>query len=290
LRVDALIFGGDIAGKLLVPIVRRGADDYVCDLFGDRTELSGRQELERALARLRASGRYPVVLTAEQKTEYDRDADRVATELFPRVVRDALQGWVELAEERLAQFDIPAFVMLGNDDYPELEPLLSGVRMFNCEGSRVELPGGFEMVSLGYSNRTPWNSPRELDEDDLASRIDSMVEELADPGWAIFNFHCPPYKTNLDKAPLLDADLRPRLRGGQIEVGSVGSTAVRAAIEQYQPLIGLHGHIHESPGMHRIGRSLALNPGSDYGSGILRATMLNLDGKKGVRSWQMIQL
>ena len=44
-----------------------------------------------------------------------------------------------------------------------------------------------------------------------------------------------------------------------------GSTAVRASIEKHQPLVGLHGHIHESKGFVTLGRTLCLNPGSEYG-------------------------
>jgi Icc-related predicted phosphoesterase len=185
--------------------------------------------------------------------------------------------------------DVKAFMMLGNDDYPELEPLLAGQNVRNVEHDVTELPGGFEMVSLGYSNRTPWDSPRELDEEDLAKRIDERAERLADPEHAVFNFHAPPHGTHLDQAALLDERFRPLVEGGQIVIGHVGSTAVREAVERYRPLLGLHGHIHESPGAQRLGRSVIVNPGSDYGDGILRGALITLDRKKGVRSWQIVQ-
>ena len=66
---------------------------------------------------------------------------------------------------------------------------------------------------------------------------------------------------------------------------SVGSTAVRSAIEKFQPLLGLHGHIHESKGSIKIGRTLCVNPGSEYSEGVLKGVMMNLD-EKGVRSFQ----
>jgi hypothetical protein len=55
---------------------------------------------------------------------------------------------------------------------------------------------------------------------------------------------------------------------------SVGSKAVRAAIEKYQPLVGLHGHIHESRSAQKIGRTTCINPGSEYGEGILRGCLV----------------
>ncbi|MGH2656531.1 MAG: metallophosphoesterase family protein [Actinomycetota bacterium] len=287
--VDALVFGGDIAGKIVVPIVRHAPDRLVAEIHGEEHEVAEGPGLEELRSRIRASGRYDVVLDPDQKRAYDEDPGRVADELFPRLVRESVRGWVELAEERLAGTDVQAFMMLGNDDYPELEPLLAGRSVRNVEHDVVELPGGFEMISLGYSNRTPWDSPRELDEEDLAKRIDERAERLTDPEHAVFNLHVPPHDTHLDQAALLDGRLRPRVEGGQIVIGHVGSTAVRAAEERYRPLLGLHGHIHESPGAQRLGRTVIVNPGSDYGDGILRGALITLDRRKGVRSWQLVQ-
>jgi Icc-related predicted phosphoesterase len=286
---DVLVFGGDIAGKLVVPIVRHGAGRLTAEVHGRVVEVGEGEELEALRARIRASGRYEVVLTPEEKGEYDRHPQRVATELFPHLARETLRSWTELAEDRLAGSGVPALMMLGNDDYPDLAPLLEGESVRNVEDRVVELPGGFEMISLGYSNRTPWNSPRELDEADLGARVEALASRLRDPEWAVFNLHCPPQGTHLDRAALLDGDLRPRVEGGQVVIGNVGSSAVREAIERYRPVLGLHGHIHESPGAQRLGRTTVVNPGSEYGDGILRGVLVNLDRRKGVRSWQFVQ-
>jgi uncharacterized protein len=287
--VDALIFGGDIAGKIVVPIVRHNPGRLVAEVHMEQVEVSEGAELEELRARIRASGRYPVVLEPDQKRAYDEEPDRVAQELFPRLVRGSVRAWMELANERLEGTGLTAHMMLGNDDYPELEPLLEGEHVRNVEHDVVKLPGGFEMISLGYSNRTPWDSPRELDEEDLAKRIDERAERLADPERAVFNVHVPPHGTHLDRAALLDEQLRPRVGGGGIVMGNVGSTAVREALERYRPMLGLHGHIHESPAVQRLGRTVIVNPGSDYGDGILRGALITLDPRKGVRSWQLVQ-
>jgi len=189
----------------------------------------------------------------------------------------SLEYWLSRPpEERLAEVDIPAFVMLGNDDYPELEPLLSGERVRCVDGTKVELPGGHEMISLVYSNRTPWDSPRELDEDALYERLKRLAEQLEDPQRAIFNLHVPPYDSRLDQAPDLKPDLTPRYSGGQPVMKPVGSHAVRRLIEEVQPLLALHGHIHESKGETRIGRTLALNSGSEYNTGRLHGAVVTL--------------
>lgn len=290
-EVDVLIFGGDIAGKVLVPIVANQlGTGYTVSMHGRTVELESEQALAELQAQLRTAGRYSVVLTREEKEHYDGNAPEVAKDLFPAAVRQVLTDWVTLAEERLAAMDVPGYVMLGNDDYPDLsEVLRSGERLINAEDQIIELPGGFEMISLGYSNPTPWDSPRELEEPEMARRITAMADRLQRPEQAVFNLHCPPRGTHLDQAAQLDDDFRPVVKGGQIAIIGVGSTAVREAIERYQPVVGLHGHVHESPGTQRLGRTLTINPGSEYGDGVLRGLLLNLDTKRGVRSWQFVQ-
>lgn len=288
-QADALVFGGDIAGKVVVPIVRYGPDRLAAELHGELVEVAEGEQLKGLRSQIRASGRYDVLLEPDQKAAYDRDPARVATELFPEAVRASLASWLELAEDRLSELGIPAYMMLGNDDYPELASLFQGEYVRNVEGEIVELPGGFEMISLGYSNRTPWDSPRELDEDELAKRIEEMATGLGYPGQAVYNLHCPPHGTHLDRAASLDADFRPVVEGGQVKIIPVGSTAVRAAIEEHRPLLGLHGHIHESSGAQKLGRTVVINPGSEYGDGILRGAIVTLDRRKGVRSWQIVQ-
>src|SRR5258707_413718 len=104
----------------------------------------------------------------------------------------------------------------------------------------VQLPGGFQMISVGYSNRTPWDSPRELDEDDLAALIDREAAKLADPARAIFNLHVPPKETPIDQAVALDKEFRPVTRSGSPVINRVGSSAVRQALARFQPMLSLH--------------------------------------------------
>ena len=139
--------------------------------------------------------------------------------------------------------------------------------------------GGFHLVSMGWTNPTPWNTFREAPEEELAAKIEAVVSQVPDMGRAIFNFHAPPYGTGLDEAPALDANMRP-IHGGAV-MKPVGSKAVRDAIDRYQPMLGVHGHIHESRGIKKMGRTLAMNPGSVYGDGVLQGAVLELDAKKG---------
>lgn len=288
-KADALVFGGDLAGKVLQPVVALGAGRYETNMYGDLQVADGASELDAMVDRIRTAGRYEIVVTREEKAELDASPELVH-QRFVEAARASATRWLELADERLRATGIPAFMMLGNDDFPEIADVFDQSDMVtNPEDRVVELPGGYEMISLGYSNPTPWNSPRELTEDALAPRLEAMASRLADPGKSIFNFHVPPVGTHLDQAALLDATFTPVTRGGQVQMGSVGSSSVRDLIEHYQPMLSLHGHIHESPGMSRIRATIAINPGSDYADGILRGAIVTVDRKKGVRGWQLTQ-
>ena len=55
-----------------------------------------------------------------------------------------------------------------------------------------------------------------------------------------------------------------------------------------QPLLGLHGHIHEATGVRRSGRTLAVNPGSDYSTGALNGALITLERDK-VAAHQLVR-
>jgi uncharacterized protein len=288
-QVDAVIFGGDLAGKILQPIVRSRNGHYSTDMYGSAIEVQGASELEQLTSRIRNAGRYEVVVSAEEKAALDASPELVH-ETFLRTARATAERWLHMADERLRAAGVPGFMMLGNDDFREMQEVFNQAEwVTNPEDRLCELPGGYEMVSLGYSNPTPWNSPRELAEPDLDERIRKMTVRLREPDWSVFNFHVPPQGTHLDRAALLDENFRPKTEGGQILIGNVGSTSVRELLQEYQPVLSLHGHIHESPGVVKVKRTTSINPGSDYVDGILRGAIVTLDRKKGVRSWQLIQ-
>lgn len=285
-EVDALVLGGDVTGKVVVPLVADGSESWSGELHGEPVTARGEGELTELRKRIRAMGRYDVVLTPDAKAELDADPARVEA-AFRVAMRESLERWVALAEERL---QVPCFMMLGNDDFEELADALRGSDAVTyAEDGVYELPGGYELASVGYSTPTPWDTPRELSEEELGVRIDAVVARVREPEQAVFNFHCPPRDTHLDQAPMLDDELRPRVDASGVRVGSVGSVAVRRAIEEAKPLLGLHGHVHESPAAQRLGPTVCINPGSDYGDGILRGAIVDLDRERGVRRWQIVQ-
>jgi Icc-related predicted phosphoesterase len=281
------VLGGDITGKALVPLVAM-PDGWHGELHGKPVHATDEAALEALRQQIRNMGFYDVVVSPSEKADL-AEPEKLKT-AFAAAIRQSMQRWVNLAEERLGGKNIRVAWMLGNDDEPDVAGAMrqSSVICF-AEDGVVELPGGFEMVSIGFSTPTPWHTPREISDEELGARLEKIVSRLADPAQSVFNVHCPPANTHLDQAPKLDSELRPVVDATGMAVISVGSHAVRNTIERSQPLLGLHGHVHESPGAEKLGRTLCINPGSDYRQGILRGAIVDLQAGRGVANWQLVQ-
>ncbi len=103
--------------------------------------------------------------------------------------------------------------------------------------------GGRQFAGLGYSSPTPFDTPGEYSEEDLAARLEKFagIPEL------ILICHAPPYGTDLD-----------RIKEGL----HAGSRSVREFIEANQPDYFFCGHIHEAEGREiRMGKTRAWNVG-----------------------------
>lgn len=272
---DALIMGGDLTGKALVPIVRASDGSYRARVIGEERVARTAQELDQMQQAISTNGMYPLIVDEDEAILLEQDAERRA-EAFEQALLDELRLWVELADERLAASGTRAYVIPGNDDPWSIDEVLaSGESVVACD-ERIEIVGVHEMLSLGYSNRTPWQTPRELDEEEIYVRLRRLADQLEKPERAIFNIHVPPWESSLDTAFEVDEELRYVTRGGRPHEVPTGSRAVRQVIEETQPVLSLHGHIHESKGVTKIGRTVAINPGSDYGSGHLDGCLVHL--------------
>ena len=127
-----------------------------------------------------------------------------------------------------------------------IEPIIDAASYAqNAESKVIAIGGRHEMISTGYGNITPWNCPRDISETELGERIEAAIAGVQDVQSSIFNLHVPPYNSSLDIAPRLDTSASPP-KAIPGELAPVGSHAVRSAIEQHQPMLALHGHIHES--------------------------------------------
>lgn len=289
-EADVLVMGGDVSGKTLVPIIDAGDGTYELSLHDERRRVP-EAELDEIRGALETQGQYHAVVSAD---EYERlRGDGAARdELFARLVRERLAHWRELAEERLEPLGVRCYLTGGNDDEAEtlsvLDDATDGAMVF-CEGRLVMIDEQHPMISCGWSNPTPWRTPRETSEEQLAEMLEECSRELEDASHAVFNIHPPPHDSTLDVCPALDDSTDPPspiYSGGQPVMTSAGSTAVRELIERHQPLLGLHGHIHEARGVHEIGRTVVVNPGSEYGEGFLRGCLVNL-AEDEVLSFQM---
>jgi Icc-related predicted phosphoesterase len=283
-KADAIILGGDITGKRLALIVEeRGG--WRIGAERDIERLGTVEEMDAARKKMSAAGMYPILVTPDEEQRLSADAEAVDAR-FKEERLERVRSWMAIAAERLSPIGVRCFVSPGNDDDRDVADLIDEAEWVeNPEGKAVDL-GGREMISWGWSNPTPWHTPREQSEDELAAQLERMASQLLEPKDAIFNLHCPPFHSGLDAAPQLDATLKPVVRGGHIEMVPVGSTAVRQAIERFQPLLGLHGHIHECRAMKKIGRTMCINPGSDYNTGTLRGAIVQLGANK-VDAWTL---
>jgi uncharacterized protein len=280
---DVLICGGDMTGKAIIPIVEENGH-FTYALGGDHQQVSASQVPE-VEAQIRRKGYYPLRATPTQVEELESDATKRAS-TFRTVMLDGVERWMNLAAEKLDGTGVRCFVCPGNDDEFEVDDVVKQAKAVELGEGRLVDIDGFTMISSGWSNPTPWNTHREESEEKLAERIDAMASKLTDMSKAIFNLHCPPYKSGLDEAPAIDADLK-LMHGGRA-LRPVGSKAVRDAIDRYQPLLSLHGHIHESKGAITLGKTLSINPGSAYEEGMLMAAIISLDAKKGIKSYQLV--
>lgn len=277
-EVNAIILGGDITGKAIIPIIREAGGMYSATITNTPRQISG-DELEAMQKEIRFNGYYPYMTTTDELAELEKDPEG-KKKLFRAAIKDSLENWFALAEERLKPLGVKIYVSPGNDDDEIVDEVLAASSyIINPEEKVVEIAPGIEMMSFGYSNPTPWNSPRELSEEELKVRMTAIAGKMSYDGVSIFNLHVPPFDTPIDQAPKLDASLKPIVEGGQVAMAGCGSKAVRSLIETYQPTLGLHGHVHEGAGATRIGKTICLNPGSEYNDGVLRGAIVTIEPK-----------
>ncbi len=274
-NADVLILGGDMTGKALVPIVRENGHRYRVHFLEQEFVIEGEEALREMKEKITNRGYYPYVTTPDEIEALRQNKDMLDA-LFKREVLKRIEEWLAYADEKLAQSGVPCYVAPGNDDFFEIDELIRESRhVCLADGQVIELDPYHEMISSGWSNRTPWHTFREADEEDLLRRYEAMIRRMKRPETGVFNFHVPPYRSTLDEAPELTEDLQPKYAGRALV--PVGSTATRQVIETYQPLLGLFGHIHEARGVIRIGRTLCINPGSAYEQGRLLGALVTLE-------------
>jgi Icc-related predicted phosphoesterase len=275
-KADAGLLAGDLTGKAIVPIVQRDGR-YEAELFGVRRTAHGDEELAQLQRDIADVGYYSFVANADEAQRIAADETARHT-LLNRLMNERIEAWLRLATERLADSSVPLYLMPGNDDDFSIDEALDRPEFapVNADGKVLDLPGGLQLLASGWSNVTPWRTPREEPEDELYARLAALATQVRDTRRSVFMIHVPPYDSGLDTAPILDENLRPTVSAGDVLRGPVGSHAVRRVIEEYQPLLAVHGHVHESGGERRIGATLCINPGSEAGHGVLRGYLVDV--------------
>jgi Icc-related predicted phosphoesterase len=282
-KADVIILGGDMTGKALVPIINDGGGRWHATLLENRESLEGEEQVQQFEEAVKRRGYYPFRIDPDELHELAQDEPRWH-KLFEEHMLATVERWMEMAEERLGGTGIRCFVCPGNDDQLDVDDVIARAKFVELGEGRVVEIDGLQMVSSGWANRTPWDTYREEDEPKLAERIEAMVSQVTNPPErTIFSLHCPPYGTGLDDAPELTAEMDLKDAGHAVK--PVGSTAVREAIEKFQPALSLHGHIHEARGTKRLGRTLCVNPGSSYEQGQLLGAVIDIEGGKQVKKF-----
>lgn len=279
-KAKTLIVGGDVTGKAMIPITHQSDGHYTGYLFNRKEEATTPAELEKLKTTISNVGFYPIVIEPDEAHELEMDPSKMAARFEAEMIK-RVHEWMTLAEEKLAPLDMHLYFMPGNDDLYSVDAAIEGfTHVHNPDMRRHIIEGDYELYGNSNANMTPWACARDLEEHELTRKLDELAALVTNPERAIMAIHVPPYQSNLDTCPELDKNLKIVTAGGQVLTKAAGSSAVRALIEKVQPLLTLHGHIHESPGHTRIGRTLCINAGSEYAEGILKAAIINLEAGK----------
>ena len=286
-KTNVLIIGGDITGKNVVAVTEHPEGTFSAEFQEQKHIMKNKEELAHFEDKVRTTGTYLYIGPPSEMVELAADKAR-AEKIFSELVLQRLKEWVEFADKNATT---PIYVNAGNDDEAGVDDILgASKKIVQPEDKVIYIDSKHEMISGGFANITPWHCPRDLTEEEIATRLEKKIQLLRNPKTAIFNLHCPPINSGLDTCPKLDTSVdppKPFYDAGGVVLFGAGSTSVRAAIEKYQPMLGLHGHIHESKNVAKIGKTVCINPGSEYGEGVLRGALVNLDDS-GFKSYQFV--
>lgn len=285
---DILILGGDVTGKMVVPVAKQDSGSYLTTFAGQDMKFTSDEEVDNFIKRVSNMGLYPKVMSEAEFRDTKASTD-AQEELFRGLIKQRLEEWLSYAEDKLGNTDVKVFAAPGNDDFFEVDEILKRSSVVSLLEGRVhQLTDHHEILTTGWTNVTPWKTEREASEEELEKTLRSMIADVKDVERCIFNLHCPPHNSKIDMCPKLDDDMRVVYEMGNLVMAPAGSTAVRKVIEEFQPMVGLHGHIHEGRGETMIGRTLCINPGSVYSEGVLNGVLVTV-GESGVIDHQFTQ-
>ncbi|MHB1908008.1 MAG: metallophosphoesterase family protein [Nitrososphaerales archaeon] len=229
--------------------------------------------------RTRSKGSYCALVTRREYTELKHNKPKMEKLFKDVAVRELEKSFAE-AESKLSRSGRKIYLLCGNDDYQEAADFVANYKskvIVPFEDRFVELGSSHELlIGLGQSNPDPsgiLHFPRQREEYEIMQVL-RKISKGVEMSKTILVTHPPPHGTKLD---VIDSGEH------------IGSTSVRQFIEEFEPIIGLHGHIHESPGTdYLVGRKSGseipvINPGSEYEKGILNGIVVEIEHGKLVR-------
>jgi len=229
-KADVVILGGDVTGKVMIPVTAHPGYWQVT-VRGQTHRLETQQELDEVQRQIRNAGSYPAIVTPDE-LKHLSETEGAVDARFGVEMTKSLDRWLDMADGKLRGGEIPCILNGGNDDIWEIDDIIEASPCVQFGEAKLLDIGGFHLVSMGWTNPTPWDTFREAPEPELAKKIEAVAAKVPDMERAIFNFHAPPYGTGLDEAPALDATLRP-IHGGAV-MKPVGSR--RRSARPYSPI------------------------------------------------------
>lgn len=273
---DVLVLGGDMTGKAVIPIAEQADGTFLAFQHGQSVKIEGKAELDEFVKRQGNMGFYPAVMSEAEYQRLKADPEAQAG-LFKQLVLERVREWASFAEGKLKGTEIPLVAIPGNDDFHEIDDILTKAPHVDFHEMQVcEFKGGYQMLYCGGSTPTPWDTEREYTEAQFATKFSELLPQVTDMSRCIFNVHVPPFGTTLDACPKLDKDLQVVYEMGLPVQTHAGCQTLLDVIREHQPLLGLHGHIHEGRAKINIGKTVCINPGSVYPEGILQGATITL--------------
>jgi len=286
-EAQVVLIAGDLTGKAIVPIIKQSNGRYTASFLDQHYLIDTEAELEKLKNSISDIGYYPYVTDQEEVDALRTDTAKMS-ELFRQKMIERVGEWVAMAEERIGKSGIQFYMMPGNDDDRGVDEMIArSSYVVNPVGNTIHLNEYHEMISFDYANPTPWHTPREWSEEEYYERVKTSASTLKNVQNALFMIHVPPFDTGIDTAPELDKTMRPKVTMGDVLRVPVGSTGVRKAIQELQPLVTVHGHVHEAGGQSKLGRTTCFNAGSEANQGILRGFVFDLGKDKLERAFRV---
>ena len=190
-QANVLILGGDVTGKMIVPLVEQGDGSAVADFLGIREEVKTAEERQALEKRIRNSGYYPYSTNVDEFEKLQADKNLV-DELFSKVMAAGVKRWVDIADQRLKGTNVKCYISPGNDDRFDIDEVLkASTGILYPEDEVVSIDDHHEMITSAWANTTPWHSPREVPGGRVGQEIPTNDRQGSKYGDCNLQFTCP---------------------------------------------------------------------------------------------------